>query len=359
MEIGIFGLPRSGKSTLFTLLTGVEQRSEHKLETRTAVAKVYDSRVEELSKIFNPKKTIFATVSFVDIPGYDLAANQKEKNRILQSIQNSDALIAVVRTFESAWVPWAPGIDNPLKQLETIETELLIRDIEVVENRLARLEEARKKRKLTKEEERELELLAIIQNGFEENKFVSQVELSQEDSKLLGSLALFTAKPVVVAMNMDEKQFSADDYPEKSTVLRRIKANGFAYIELSGKIEAELSSLTPEDRELFMQELGILESGINRLSRVVYEHMGLISFLTVGEDEVRAWTVKRGTSAKEAAGKIHTDLEKNFIRAEVIPYEDFMTVKDMHLAKSQGLVKLVSKDEIVKDGDIFHVRANA
>lgn len=359
MEIGIFGLPLSGKSTLFSLLTGVEPHATHKNEASTAVAKVYDNRVEELSKIFNPKKTIYATVTFVDIPGYDLSSGQKEKSRILQFIQNSDAIVAVVRAFKEASVPWPAGASSPSKQLETIETELLVRDMEVVENRISRLDEARKKRKLSKEEERELELLGEIEKGFEENRFVSVMSFSEEDLKLLGSLALFTAKPIIVAVNVDEDQFTSKEYPEKTAITARVAESGFAYIEISGKIEVELNELPEEDRGMFMEELGISESGIQRLSRVAYEHLGLISFLTVGEDEVRAWTIRKDTPAKAAAGKIHTDLEKNFIRAEVIPYEEFMTVKSMHEAKNKGLIKLVGKEEIVRDGDIFHVRANA
>ncbi len=359
MEIGIFGLPLSGKSTLFSLLTGVEPHATHKNEANTAVAKVYDKRVEELSKIFNPKKTIYATVTFVDIPGYDLSSGQKEKSRILQFIQNSDAIVAVVRAFKEASVPWPTGASSPLKQLETIETELLVRDMEVVENRISRLDEARKKRKLSKEEERELELLREIEKGFEENRFVSVMGFSEEDLKLLGSLALFTAKPIIVAVNVDEDQFTSKEYPEKAAITARVAESRFAYIEISGKIEVELNELPEEDRGMFMEELGISESGIQRLSRVAYEHLGLISFLTVGEDEVRAWTIKKDTPAKAAAGKIHTDLEKNFIKAEVIPYEEFMTVKSMHEAKNKGMIKLVGKEEIVRDGDIFHVRANA
>ena len=359
MEIGIFGLPLSGKSTLFTLLTGVEPHSSHKNEAHTAVAKVHDRRVDELSKIFNPKKTVYATVSFTDIPGYDLSANQKEKNRILQFIQNSEAVLAVVRAFKDPSVPWPTEAYTPVKQLETIETELFVRDMEVVENRLVRLEEAKKKRKLSSEEERETELLHIIEKGFEDNSFASQLEFSEEDMKLLGSLSLFTAKPIIVAINIDEEQLSTGNYPEREALVQRIEQNGFAHIELSGKIEAELVELSEEDRELFMEELGISESGIERLSGVVYQHMGLISFLTVGEDEVRAWTIKKNTPAKEAAGKIHTDLERSFIRAEVIPYEEFMTIGSMQEAKAKGLVKVVGKEEIVKDGDIFHVRANA
>ena len=359
MEIGIFGLPSSGKTTLFSLLTGTEPQTGHKMEATTGVAKIYDVRVDELSKIFNPKKTVYATLGFVDMPAFDMSANQKDKNRIFQFIQNSDAVLAVVRAFVDPSVPWPLNCETPRQQFDTIKSELLLRDMEVVENRIARLEEATKKRKLSKEEERERELTDLILKAFEEEKFVTQMGLADEDLKLLGSLALFTAKPIIVSVNVDEEQFKSGDFPEKSYVEEECSKNGFAFIVLSGKIEAEINGLDTEDRELFMSDLGIEESGIQRLSSVVYKHVGLISFLTVGEDEVRAWTINKNMTAKAAAGKIHSDLEKNFIKAEMISYETFMEVRDMHEAKTRGLIKLAGKEEIVNDGDIMHVRANA
>ncbi|AKI96791.1 redox-regulated ATPase YchF [Kosmotoga pacifica] len=360
MEIGIFGLPMSGKSTIFSLLTGTSlEERVHKSEAYTGVAKIHDERVERLSEIFNPRKMIYATLSFVDIPGFDLSANRKEKNRVFQFIQNSDALLAVVRAFEDPSVPWPVGAETPTKQLELIKSELLLRDLEVVENRLNRLEENSKKKKLTPEELKEKEILQRVIEVLEEEQFVSRAELSEEELKLLGSLSLFTAKPIIVVANLDESQFSAGDYSDREKLIESCKSEGFAYIELSGKIEQELNALQPEDRELFMEELGIEESGIQRLSQVVYAHVGLISFLTVGEDEVRAWTVHRGATALDCAAKIHTDLAKKFIKAEVISYEDFMLAGSMHEAKTKGLLRLVGKDERINDGDIVHIRANA
>ena len=321
MEIGIFGLPLSGKTTLFTLLTGVEPNaSGRKVEASVGVARVHDTRVDELSRIFKPKKTIYATLTFVDLPSYDPAANRKEKNRILQSIQNSDAVLAVLRAFADDSVPWPTGGETPAQQLAAIKAELLLRDMEVVEGRMGRLDEGFRKRRLTPEEEKERLVLLAVQQALEEEKLVSQLGLSEDDLRLVGSLALFTAKPVIVAVNMDEDQFAAGSFPQEEVVRALCAEHGFALIELSGKTEAEIAALDEADRTAFMEALGIGESGIERLSRVVYEHVGLVSFLTVGEDEVRAWTIRRGTSAKGAAGKIHTDLEHHFIRAEIIPY---------------------------------------
>jgi len=359
MEIGIFGLPLSGKTTIFSLLTGVDTSGSHRTESHTGVAKIYDERVAKLSEIFKPKKTTYATLSFIDIPSFDPSANRKEKNRIFQFIQNADALLAVVRTFRDPTVPWPVGAETPKQQLDAIITELLLRDMEVVENRIQRLNESSKKKKLTKEEEKELEVLGEIKNALEEEKFVSQLGLEADILKLLGSLSLFTAKPLIIVANTDDEQFTEGNYDGKEDIKATCEENGFAYMELSGKIEMEINELEDEEKEAFMEELGIKESGIQRLSRVVYEHIGLMSFLTVGDDEVRAWTIKKGSTAREAAGKIHTDLAKNFIRAEVIPYQTFIEIGDMHEAKNKGLVKLVGRDEIIHDGDIVHIRANA
>lgn len=360
MEIGIFGLLMSGKSTIFSLLTGINPEEHvHKNEPLTGVAKIHDERVEKLSEIFKPKKTTYATLSFIDIPGFDTSANRKEKNRIFQFIQNVDSILAIVRAFKNPTVPWPHGAEDPLKQLDTIKSELLLRDLEVVENRLNRLNETEKKKKLSPDESAEKEILENVMEVLEQEKFVSTAELNDEDLKKIGSLSLFTAKPIIVVANIDEEQFSKGSYPGKEMLMKSCTENNFAYLELSGKIEQELNALSTEDRELFMSDLGIEESGIQRLSKVVYEHVGLISFLTVGEDEVRAWTVKRGATALDCAAKVHTDLAKRFIKAEVISYDHFMEAGSMSEAKNRGLLRLVGREEIVHDGDIVHIRANA
>jgi hypothetical protein len=360
MDIGIFGLGQCGKTTIFSLLTGVSRENEvHRNESVHGIAKIYDERVIELSKIFNPKKTIFANLSFIDIPAFDLSLSSKEKNKIFQFIQNSDAILMILRGFSDDSVAWAEGTGNVLDQFELIKSEFLIRDIEVVENRISRLEENKKKKKPTKEEEREEELLRDISVAFESEKYISQMGLDGKDLKILGSLALFTAKPIIVVTNLDEDEFTDKNYPKRDELIEKIRGNGFSFIEICGKMEKEISNLDEEDKKMFMEDLGINETGIERLSKVVYEHIGLISFLTVGEDEVRAWTIEKNLTAKEAAGKIHSDLEKHFIKAEKIAYDDFMKYKNMSEAKKEGAVKIVGKDEIVYDGDILHIRANA
>ncbi len=360
MDIGIFGLSQCGKTTMFSLLTGVDRENEvHRNDSFSGIAKIYDKRVIELSNIFNPKKTIFANLSFIDIPAFDLSLSNKEKNRIFQFIQNSDAILIILRGFLDESVAWPDGTVDVMDQFEIIKSEFLIRDIEVVENRLSRLEETKKKKKLSKEEEREEELLVEISKEFESERYISQMGLEKKDLKILGSLALFTAKPMVVAVNLDEEGFTNKDYTKREQLMKEIKENFFSFIEICGKLEKEISNLEDEDKKIFMEDLGIYETGIERLSKVVYEHIGLISFLTVGEDEVRAWTIEKNITAKEAAGKIHSDLAKHFIKAEKIPYEEFMKYKSMSEAKKEGAIKIVGKDEIVYDGDILHVRANA
>lgn len=359
MEIAIFGLPLCGKTTLFTLLTGVTTGPSRRGEPSVGVAPVHDPRVEHLSAIFNPRKTTYASLTFVDLPSYDLAANRKEKTRVLQYIQDADAVLAVVRAFSSASVAWPPGAERPLRQLEAIKAELLLRDMEVVEGRLTRLDEGQRRHRLTADEERERLLLLRVQDGLDSEVPVSRLALTDEEQRLLGSLALFTAKPLIVAANLDEGQFDCGVYPDAEAVREYCQANGYALIDLCGKVEAEIAALDEADRASFMQALGITESGIQRLSRLVYSHLGLVSFLTVGEDEVRAWTLRSDSTARAAAGKIHTDLERHFVRAEVVPYTLFAEAGDMATARSRGLVKKCGRDEIIHDGDIVNILANA
>ncbi|MFO7674829.1 MAG: DUF933 domain-containing protein [bacterium] len=317
MKIGIFGLSASGKTTVFSLLTGVEFDPAARPRAG-ATAPVHDARVAELAAIFNPRKVTRASLTFTDMPGYDPGASQSEKTRVMQFIQNSDAILAVVRAFENPAVAWPAGAETPARQLDAIRTELLLRDLAVVEARLERIAEGERKRhRLSDEEARERRLLAAVRGELENERFVSRQGLSAGEHKAIGTLGLFTAKPIIVAVNTDEEQSGPGSYPDRDRVREQCAVNGFADIELSGRIETEISRLDAAERELFLIEYGFKESGIERLSRVVYRHVGLISFLTVGEDEVRAWTVRRDTCARDAAGR----------------------------------------DEIVKDGDIFHVRA--
>jgi GTP-binding protein YchF len=359
MRIGVFGLSGSGKSTVYSLLTGVaSEPGERRTEGASATALVHDARVDELAGLFNPKKVTRASLTFIDMPGFDLGATRAEKNRVMQFIQNSDAILAVVRAFDNEAVAWPAGADSPLGQLDAIRTELLLRDLAVVEGRLERIAEVERKRhKLEDEVVRERRIVERVKAGLESEQPVERQDLSPEELKIIGTLGLFTAKPIIVAVNTGEEQANGD-WPGRAAVRAQCEANGLACIELSAWIETEISRLEPAERQTFLDAYGFAETGIERLSRVAYAHVGLISFLTVGEDEVRAWTVRRDTRAREAAGAIHTRLAQTFVRAEVISYETFMTVRCLKTAKARNLVRLAGADEVVNDGDIFHVRAS-
>lgn len=359
MTIGVFGLSASGKTTIFSLLTGIEtDPAVRRRDGISGTALVHDPRVDQLALIFRPKKVTCASLTFIDMPGFDVKAMESEKTRVMQFIQGADAILAVVRAFDSSAVAWPQGCETPAAQFDMIRTELLLRDLSVVETRLGRIAETERKRnRLTEDEQAERRILTDVRTNLEKELFVNRQELPAQDLKAIGSLGLFTAKPIVIVVNTDEDQLSRKSYPDQDYIREQCDRNGFASIELSGKIEAEISQLEEMDRQVFLREFGFHESGIQRLSRVVYEHVGLISFLTVGEDEVRAWTIRSGTCARDAAGAIHTRLAETFIRAEVIPHETFMTVRDMKVARSQNLIRLAGRDEIVEDGNIFHVRA--
>ncbi|UYP00306.1 YchF family ATPase [Oceanotoga sp. DSM 15011] len=359
MKIGIFGLPMSGKTTIFSLLTDTPYDGSYKVNSEEKRAFIRDERIEKLSEIYQPKKTTYAELDFVDIPSFDSSSDQKEKSRILQMIQNVDSMILVIRAFENDEVPYPDNNETPLKQLNTLIAELIIRDIEVVENRLARLEISIKKNKASKDEIKENEILEGIKNLLMEEKFASNYELNEEEKKLISSLSLFTLKPIITVVNIDENQHDSDDYSQKEELISTCKDNNFAYIDISGKIESDLVELDEDERKMFMEELNIERPGISRLSKVVYDHIGLISYFTVGKDEVRAWTIKKGTNMKKAAGAIHSALEKGFIKAEVIKYEDLIVAGNDEEARKQGLSRLAGKDEIVEDGNIMEIRANS
>jgi GTP-binding protein YchF len=359
MKIGILGLAQTGKSTIFSLLTNTPYEAGFKIESDEKIAFVRDERVIQLVKMYKPEKTVFATLNFIDIPGFDLTAPRKEKNRILQMIQNVDALLLVIRAFENDQVLFPDGHETPLAQLSTLRTELIIRDMEVVENRLERMILTAKKKKPTPQEEREQLLLTEIKASLEAENFASAQGFSEDDKKILGSMALFTLKPIIVLINLDENQLKGQSYPQKEAIQAECQAQHFAALELSGKIESDLVEFSEEEKAEFLKEVGVTRPGIDRLSKLVYDHVGLISFFTVGADEVRAWTINTNTTMKSAAGKIHTDLEKGFVKAESMHYSDLYRLGSEEKVKQAGLWKLSGKDEIVDDGHILTIRANA
>ena len=346
MKIGIIGTPFVGKTTLFNLLTGSTGMVTKPGETK--IVEVKDPRVSKLSEMYHPKKTTYATLEFTDTNGLDIEAGAKERNRVFSMIQKCDALLWTIGNFSQ--VPKAP-----LEQFEEIKTEIILRDLELVENRMNNLETAKKK--LEKDEEKELEILKGLYVILEKEKWPQGENFSPEDKKLLASLSLFSLKPSIICLNSDE-----DAYKQESTQITKTKqiCNDFDFVltEICGKFEQELTELEPDERNVFMEEMGIIQSGLDVLTQVVYEYVGLISFFTVGEDEVKAWTIREGTHAKSAAGKIHSDLERGFIRAEIMHYDDLMEKGSEKALKENGMVKVVGKDHVIVDGDIVNIRFN-
>ncbi|MCL4408550.1 MAG: YchF family ATPase [Thermotogae bacterium] len=346
MKVGIYGAPFSGKTTVFKLLVGTDVNDE------IGVAKVRDERVDFLSKMFNPKKTTYATTELVDLPGLSPELSRKDKNQILMKIQNVDAVLWIIRAFEDESVP--KYFDDASKEVQYLRDELLVRDLEIAESNVEKLKNA--KRKLSTVEETQLKALEKCLITLNDDKFAKLADLSDDEKKILNAFSLFTLLESVIVVNLDENAFRSHDYKGKEGVKKVAEENGFSMMEVCGKLEMEINDLEESERVEFLKDLGLTESGIQRLSKVLYSSLGLISFFTAGEDETKAWTIKRGLTFKEAAGKIHTDLERGFIRAEVVKFEDLKRLGSMKEIKTNGLMKLEGKDSIVEDGDIVNVR---
>jgi ribosome-binding ATPase len=355
MRLGIFGLPQSGKTTLFNALTRATQPTgavTGKIEIHTGVVDVPDQRVDRLSAIFKPKKTIYAKVTYADIAGLDGSAGKSGiSGNLLNQLTQMDGFIHVVRCFEDENVPHPAGSVDPKRDLEMMDSEFILNDLIAVERKLERLAEERKKGAGREKAvvERELELFQRFHKALSEETPLRDIEISQEDDKTLSGFGMLSRKPILVVFNLSEGQSQPEvDYHHQHTRV----------VALMGRLEMEISQLPPEDMAMFLQEYGIEEPSLNRMIRLSYDLLGLQSFFTVGPDECRAWTVHRGATAPEAAGEIHTDLQKGFIRAEVVAYDDLMTLGGMNEVKSKGKLRLEGKEYIVKDGDILNIRFN-
>lgn len=353
MKIAITGLSNSGKTTIFNALT--RQRAETTIypttsgEPNIAIVKVPDKRVDSLSGIFKPKKTTYAIIEYIDYLG--LSKEDKKQNRaVFDLIKDADALLEVVRAFEEPSVVHPLGSIDPLRDIKVFEGELLFSDFELVEKRLQSIGQLAKKGKKPSEEEKKV--LLKCREHLDKEIPLRDVEFSLDELRAIRHLQFYSIKPVLIVINIGEGDISKESIKE---ILK--ESPSVRVLTLCGKIESELTELSPSEAEAFLIELGIKEPALNKLIHASYELLGLISFLTVEHDEVRAWTIKKGTTALEAAGKIHSDIEKGFIRAEVISYEDFMSIGgDMRMAKSKGLLRLEGKTYEVKDGDIINFR---
>ncbi len=353
MRLGIIGLPQSGKTTVFNALTRGHQpltTSGGRFDVHTGVVDVPDGRVDRLSALFKPKKTIYAKVTYADIAGLE-GSQSAVSGQLLNLLTQMDGLLHIVRCFDDENVPHPSGSVNPQRDIASMDAELMLNDMIAVGRKLERLAEERKKgggreRSLI---EREAVLFERFRDVLSREIPLREIDLTAEEEKTLSGFGFLTRKPMLVLLNLHEGQDTPlIEYPHAHTNL----------VALQGKLEMEIAQLTAEDAEVFMGEYGITELGLARVIRVSYDLLGLISFFTVGADEVRAWTIHRGSSAYEAAGEIHTDLQKGFIRAEVIPYEELLSLGGLTEAKAKGRLRLEGKEYIVNDGEIVHIRFN-
>ena len=360
MKAGIIGFPLVGKTTLFKILTNAQigtTKSEGREESHIGVATVLDQRLEELSTLFNPKKITHATVEYIDVAGL---LKGESKNAIqLGHLRNVDALVNVVRVFEDESIPHSEGGIDPKRDISTLELELILSDLSITEKRLERLEKDVKKLK-NPVLEKELELLKRCQTWLEQERPLRALELDQNEKKILRGFMFLSEKPIVHVLNLSDNDAAKIDKVISASQLEGIHSRpSEAITAVCGKVEAELVDLSGEDALLFLAEYGLKESGLDRLIRVTYQLLGLISFFTVGEDECRAWTIQRGTSSLKAAGVIHSDIERCFIRAEVIPYGKLLELKSLAAAREKGLLRLEGKEYVVQEGDVINFRHTA
>ena len=363
MKIGIVGLPNVGKSTLFNAITKAGAECANypfcTIEPNIGMVCVPDKRIDVLSKMYDTDKTTYATIEFVDIAGLVKGASKGEGlgNKFLSHIRETDAIAHVVRCFEDEQIVHVDGKIDPISDIETISLELVFADIETISKRMDRVG------KMTKSGDKkaiaEMELLRRIKEHLDNGNPVRTMELTDDEREMIKDAFFLTDKKVIYVANVSEEQISSiDTDPYVQKVKEYAKAEGAEVIALCAKLEEELSELDDEDKEMLMQDYGIDESGLDKLIKASYSLLGLISFLTAGKQECRAWTIKKGTKAPQAAGKIHSDFERGFIKAEVVSYDDLIKYGSMNATKEKGLVRLEGKEYVVKDGDIILFRFN-
>lgn len=362
MKLGIVGLPNVGKSTLFNAITNAGAESANypfcTIEPNVGTVTVPDERLDFLASIYEPKKYTPAVIEFVDIAGLVKGASKGEGlgNKFLSNIRNTDAIVHVVRCFDDENVIHVEGGTDPKRDVEIIDLELIMADMEMVERRI---EKANKNAKGDKKFLHEAEVFKGLLEHLNEGKSVRSYECEPDDMELIATSDLLTIKPIIYAANMDENGISDYDnndyYKQLCTIA---EAEGAQVLPICAKLEEEIAALEPEEREMFLEEMGMEQSGLDRMIKCSYALLGLISFLTCGPDECRAWTIKKGTKAPQAAGKIHTDFERGFIRAEIVAFDDLRECGSMAAAKEKGLVRSEGKDYVMHDGDVTLFRFN-
>ncbi len=364
MKLGIVGLPNVGKSTLFNSLTKAGAESANypfcTIDPNIGIVAVPDERLKLLGDMYHSKKVTPAVIEFVDIAGLVKGASKGEGlgNQFLSNIREVDAIVHVVRCFEDSNIVHVDGSIDPLRDIETINLELIFSDLEILERRIAKVT---KLARMDKTAAKELLLLERIKAMLEDGKLAIGYETEDEDEQAwFASYNLLTAKPVIYAANVAEDELSEDG--ESNEGVREVRAyakeNHSEVFVICAQIEQEISELDDDEKQMFLEDLGLQESGLDKLIKASYSLLGLLSFLTAGEDETRAWTIKKGTKAPQAAGKIHTDFERGFIKAEVVNYKDLLECGSLSAAREKGLVGMEGKDYVVKDGDVILFRFN-
>ena len=364
MKLGIVGLPNVGKSTLFNSLTSGGAESANypfcTIDPNVGVVAVPDERLKVLGDMYSSKKVTPAAIEFVDIAGLVKGASKGEGlgNQFLANIRETDAIVHVVRCFDDTNVVHVDGSVDPVRDAETIDIELIFADLEVLERRIAKVAKTARMDKATAKEH---DLLLRIKAALEDNRKASAVEpADEEEEKLMSALNLLTIKPVIYAANVSDADLVDDGASNLHVKALRERAakEGSAIFVISAQIEQEISELDETEKKEFLEDLGVEHSGLDKLIAASYDTLGLMSFLTSGEDETRAWTIKKGTKAPQAAGKIHTDFERGFIKAEVVSFDDLVREGSVNAAKEKGLVRMEGKEYVVRDGDVIVFRFN-